>query len=578
VCPARYAAFIAVPIQPGASDPLLGRRDEQNDPIRTFYYPLHKLFPGSDCVAGATVGQVFHEYHRNEKLRRLHIAGGVQVVPGFDVNAYPFVRDSLNGGDLVELQHRGASVLAVPKRHDTLVRTVEQTNSVSGKSEIVRFIVPPSNGNRFETSLDIPPDGDARHAPEYLNIRHRVITQNKRLIVRDMKELPHAEFEKLLQAGNYEAAHFTDDTCDGVVAVTVSGIFLGPKTLPAYSVVAAPDFFPLADQLEVTNWVRRNFQNYQEHFRQGAPWPLCEGRRAANIELPRPDILGDRAFDRNDETMTAIGGTKPRSRRTHAPDRKKLFASFMTDAASNEFEPGWDVSLTSDDQGFYLAAYGLGSPFPEDSKLCAALNSFWPAVAPDASRTFRIQSSPTAIPMLDGELGYHPDHPRVKARQAKSSPGWDGEYGPFFEKISSRYYVNAASFGRSDYVSNALADMIDVRKTSWIDANELIRRMEALRRCIAALPPEGDHVSSTKLWLVSAETVKDWSREPNRADAGLVGAGFIYVFALVEPAAKRPSDISRLRYEVKQRFECHITDQLLATRRNDGPWKLHRAQ
>ena len=28
----------------------------------------------------------------------------------------------------------------------------------------------------------------------------------------------------------------------------------------------------------------------------------------------------------------------------------------------------------------HLAAYGLGSPFPEDSKLCAALSSFWPAV------------------------------------------------------------------------------------------------------------------------------------------------------------------------------------------------------
>ena len=89
---------------------------------------------------------------------------------------------------------------------------------------------------------------------------------------------------------------------------------------------------------------------------------------------------------------------------------QKRFASFLPDAASNEFEPGWDVSLVRDDVGLYYAAYGLGSPFLEDAKLCAALNSFWPAVAPDASRTFHMGlkstfASPTAIPLMDNELG-----------------------------------------------------------------------------------------------------------------------------------------------------------------------------
>ena len=145
------------------------------------------------------------------------------------------------------------------------------------------------------------------------------------------------------------------------------------------------------------------------------------------------------------------------------------------------------MSLGGDEHGNYLAAYGLGSPFPEDAKLCAALNSFWPAAAPDASRTFAIDYAPTAIPMLDTELGYHKDHPRVKEGKVRSLRGWDGEQGPFLELKDGHHYVNAANYDRSDYVSNALAGKIDIRKTSGITGDELIRRMDALRRCIEAL-------------------------------------------------------------------------------------------
>lgn len=51
--------------------------------------------------------------------------------------------------------------------------------------------------------------------------------------------------------------------------------------------------------------------------------------------------------------------------------------------------PGWDVSRDwLPDHRQHLATYGLGSPYPEDTKLCAALSSFWPAVSPDATREF----------------------------------------------------------------------------------------------------------------------------------------------------------------------------------------------
>jgi hypothetical protein len=395
VMPARYGAFLAESRIPQNPDAIMGRRD-QRDPLRNFFFPRHKLFPGNECIRGMVIGLDYHEVHIGEKLRRVHQVSGIAVSPGFDIDAPPFVRDSRSDDGLVALQRTGASVLVVPQRNGSLVRTAEQTNTASGRSEVIRFPVPPATeDNRFATSLLIPAESRARRAPEYVNIRHQVIRQaDGSLRVTDMMDLPEAEYRAALGTGGYEAAHFLDDTCDGALIVEITGLPGNASSIAAYSLVTAPDFFPLADQLEITKWVRDDFQNRQEQFAQGAPDPLCEGRLPANLELPRPDLPQQRAFDRRDETMVAIVGAQPASRRTHAPARAKRFASWMTDAASNVFAPGWDISLGTDGRDLFYAAYGLGSPFPEDSKLCAALNSFWPAVAPDASRTFRLRAAP----------------------------------------------------------------------------------------------------------------------------------------------------------------------------------------
>jgi hypothetical protein len=576
VCPARYGAFF-VRIDDGTyNTPVMGRWDEQDDPTRTFYVPTHKLFSGPDCIEGADLQLVFREYHRNEKLAKLHTTGKLDTVEGFDVNSHPFIRESLNGGDLVTLVTCGASTLVAPQPRPTLVRTTTQLNSVTGEPEPVRFTVPAQKGeNRFSTSLQMATEGAARLMPEYVNIRH-LVKRNRagKFSFVDLKKSPAKQFKSLLKKGGYQAAHFTDDTCDGCVTVTLRGLARTVQSLPAYSLVAAPHFFPLADQLQISNWVRRSLINYQEQFAQGSPWPLCEGRRPANVELPRPDNLMERAFARDEDTVTAIVSQQPRSRQYNAPDRSKCFASHLTDAASNEFDPGWDVSLGGNDEGNYLAAYGLGSPFPEDAKLCAALNSFWPAAAPDASRTFAIEYGPTAMPLLDEELGYHPGHPLVKAKKVKSSYGWDGEQGPFFERSRGWQHVNAADIDRSDYVSNALANKIDIKKTSGVTADELIRRMDALRRCIEVLPPKTDWVSNTKLWLVTAAKVDDWAQEKERAHISLIGSGYIYVFARFSQRKRATADLARVRHAVHQKFECQICGDVVIFRTGRGRWQV----
>jgi hypothetical protein len=167
--------------------------------------------------------------------------------------------------------------------------------------------------------------------------------------------------------------------------------------------------------------------------------------------------------------------------------------SWLPDSASDVFAPGWDVSLSrTGNSPLYLTSFGLGSPFPEDAKLCAALNSFWPAVAPDASRTFG--ELPTGIPLLDTE----------PARFGR-------RIGPFFETVNGTPVINHAHYSRSDYVSNALAATIHSSGLEQVDAQEMIARMETLRACIRRLPPNTDSVPTSRVFLVQAEKVADWT-------------------------------------------------------------------
>ena len=586
--PARYAAFIAEYVKPTEHDAIMAR-DEPGDQRRDFALPVHKLFPGSDCLANTKLSIRFNEFHRNEKLARVHREGGVRVVDGFNIDIYPFVRDSENAGDLVRLQPEGASVAVMPFPNDKLVRTAEQFNNLSGEMELVRFHVPPATGsNRLSTSLELPADGQARHAPEYVNIRHKMERRGGALSIVDINALPAPDFDVLLQDGGYEAAHFIDDSCDGAVSTVIDGLPSGPfqsewRVLPAYSLVTAPDFLPMSDQTDIAAWSDLSWHNRQGQFSRGGPDPLCKGRRPANLNLPLRGQPNARAFTETEETVVAIVGTAPLSQDGGGSGIRRRSPSFLTDAASNEFAPGWDVSLDREDGPLFYAAYGLGSPFPEDAKLCAALNSYWPAVAPDASRTFGMQgwNSPTAIPMLDGELGYHPKHPAVPRGKVKAGNGWDGEHGPFFENFNGAEYVNYANIDRSDYVGNTLKGTIRVNDTSGVTSNDLIARMEALQRCVAALPPGNDLVSRTRLWLVRAEAIADWSRNGENADpAKLTGHGFLYEFATVlgnplHDGVAIPGELLRRRIAVAKRYTCQLSTTLLLFRQiGDADWTM----
>ncbi|MEM9271967.1 MAG: hypothetical protein AAGA80_03235 [Cyanobacteria bacterium P01_F01_bin.143] len=616
VLPARYGVFIAERRAPTSDDAVFRASPSDNQQI--FLFPVHKIFAGDECLldelgAPITIDSInFSEYHINEKLRRLHIDSPdnpdfIEPLDIFDIDAFPFVRDSNNDPDLVSLESVGDSVLVVSHHHDKLARTA--TQKVDGTEQLVRFKVPERkeedgnqiSGNRFFSSLSLrAPLG--RAAPEYANIRHKFVGNDS---TEDLnKTLSATEFQdQVLVKGGYEAAHFIDDSCDGVIAVEVSGLSGLPKAC-AYSLVTAVDFFPLIRQLDIQRWVEELYnadiglnladilRNNRLHFNQGGPRPLSDGRfarslsveanlvrRSPNISLKNP-LTQASAFPPSDHanfTVTSIIGSAAHGDAFDPADKPCRALSWLPDAAADVFAPGWDISTHIVNGSDTYASYGLGSPFLEDAKLCAALNSYWPAAAPDSSRTFNISGSPTAQPLLDSELGYHPNHPRVRRNEVISNRGWDGEYGPFIEIEGGQEFVNSAHRNRSDYVSNALVGTIGFNGLDQVDAAEMIQRMDVLRLCFGTLTNQT--VPNNELWLVNAEKVDDWnqwnSEELPKADSLLSGAGYIYRFAIVDNASVEDvadNPVTRQRYSLQGVVEFQVSAKKLFVQNLDSAW------
>lgn len=67
VCPARFAAFLAV--QKKGSD-ITVMRPRPGDNTRDFWVPIHKLFNGTECLASLDLQVELSAFHYNDKIRR----------------------------------------------------------------------------------------------------------------------------------------------------------------------------------------------------------------------------------------------------------------------------------------------------------------------------------------------------------------------------------------------------------------------------------------------------------------------------------------------------------------------------
>ncbi|HLL70154.1 MAG TPA: hypothetical protein VK363_01900 [Pyrinomonadaceae bacterium] len=479
VSPARYAAYIAVATRGDESNfcPLRFRikgatpnDPQKSDAERMFWQPLHKLFSGRECLRGfrGALDVSLNSIHLNEKLRRIHLilsaqhgSPGVPFDTGWtepDISQSPF-RFTRGIAEFSTKAEYGQGVL-IPVAHQRLVEPA------SYKGKPLTFNVP-AGSNMLSSSIEIPWDAGALRAPEYVHARHRVRDNGT---IENLNDV--ADVTARVKAGNYKALHYLDFTGDGAIEARCPQL-VGQASLagfiPAYSLVTAPDFFPTCDQRELTEWTDTLKPEFLKEVWRVKPDTLSDQRYAGNLQLPNSP------FSKTDNTLTAIVPMygKNTAQQTLTKEADTLRHSHMPDNSAGVFAPGWDVSRDRAPDGtWHLSAYGLGSPFPEDAKLCAALSTFWPAAAPDATRTFTYgplsKSYFTVSPLTDEEIGQVGDLP------------WDGTAGPKVVTSGGQEFAEYASFDHVDYVENSLQSKFSLRVTAHVDLEEYQRRVLAM--------------------------------------------------------------------------------------------------
>lgn len=569
VLPARYAAYLAVQLEgdPELFGPMnfdFRRRfvepSHASDGSRSFWVPLHKLFGGEECLRGLTLSVELRTGHLNEKIRRvhrhLHELGQDTGWGEPDIDEPPFVFDR-GIAELSTAAEHGRGLL-VPTVHERLVEPAEY------RGEPLTFIVPPDEAirppgndpNGWAPSLTIYAESDRfRPAPEYVHVRHVVGPGGDSENLNDQLDPARRVIE-----GGFRARHYVDFTGDGWVAATCPELAEeGLPAVPAYSMVTAPDFFPTVEQRELMEWWKQSPELSERLWQRVPPLALSDERIAPNLQLEGAGFVAD------DTTPTAIvslpgakqgiqgGGGAALGRHTHLPD-----------GAAGVFAPGWDTSRDHLDGAEHLAAYGLGSPFPEDAKLCAALSSFWPAAAPDAGRSFW-DPFPTATPMTDEEIGSVGDLP------------WDGIPGPRLLSQGVEAVAEYASFEHVDYVESALGRSFSLALTGAVDAAEYMARILALARSFEALGinPQGRDWNVLSFRPLGASDAQELADAEQQAGERLPAARYRVQLGLRsdQPAQRAPGDHRKLRVAIVDEALLLVgAGSRLLLRQGDAEW------
>jgi hypothetical protein len=513
VQPVRYAPFLAVqrPSDPDTFGPLRATDDDRS---RLFWVPLHKLFSGPECLQGFDLTVTLATEHRNEKLRRFHTrmntAGFYTGWDAPDIDQFPFV---IQGETLAAFStdpdHGSGWVvppphpLVEPATHDGQPLTFYYSQELAASPEITyasslqpleappfqplgpgRTQSLPENINIAEEEIpgyltEISPD-NARSSPEYLNIRHTVSPDGTE---ENLNDLP--DIFAPINEGGYWAQHFIDHAGDGWVAARCRELdAMVPARVPAYSTVAPPSFYPYTSQRALTEWAE---SGAPEELRHGIwaipPRPLSDRRLAANINLAA-------GFSIDDDTVTALVSLPLDAGTTQsgAPGTFVRRHLHLPDGMAGLFDPGWDVSQDrTADNRFFLANHGLGTPFVEDAKLCAAPSTYWPGVSPDSAREFQpaipsgenqYQVWPTIAPMTDEELGI------VEVEGLGFLP-WDGVRGPHVTVVDGKEVVDYPEFAHTDYLETV--KHFTAALTGKVDQEEYIARVLAMAQVYWAL-------------------------------------------------------------------------------------------
>lgn len=554
VMPCRYGIYLAVQRSGDPSDfgpykadrtivasqrfnvhPQTQRRDRD----QTFWVPVHKLFSGEECLRDRDLTIALDETHVNEKLRRIHLFNmGVprsQFAPhssfdsGFnapEIEAPPFTVTSGLTMFLPEADHGAGALCAVVRP-----RFVEPTE-INGTP--IGTMVPAQSSAWGSFTISALAN-NAHKAPEWMHVRTRLKNDGTEQSLNGFEDVARlVEEGRVGSVSPYVARHYTDFTADGWVAPQVSGL---PGTLdrkiPAYSLVAAPDFYPYVSQSDLMDWWLNVLPSaLGNDIWQVPPLTLCDQRSAPNLDLRRHGA----PFVGEDFTVSAMLGAAGSANATLAGSSAQVDrTSFMPDNAAGLYAPGWDTSVdfdTAEDTSF-LAAHGLGSPFPEDAKLCAAISAFWPSVAPDTSRSYGRQPGTAwriVAPMTDREVGL------------EDAPPWDGVPGPRQVDINGRPHIEDDDFAHVDYVRMALEGRFSMAETMNVTQEEYQARIVATRRMLnASIDGAGASGLLTHRLLSFRKTaIGDPELVAAEAEIGSALSAPTYRFVMVQTGAGRP--------------------------------------
>jgi hypothetical protein len=553
----------------------------KSDAERNFWVPLHKLFSGTECIRGKNLNLTLMARHVNEKLRKVHKALAAE---GFDTGWHePQIGDKpfVFSDELAEFSTEpdDGFGLLIPIVHPNIIEAA----TYNGKT--ITYKVP--ENEPFRSSLNIAPRASgARSAPEYVHARHKVDSNGK---IRDLNDEP--DVADKVGKGGYEAIHYVDYTADGLIEAECSELaFDIPRSLSAYSAVAPVDYFPLVKQQDLMQWWNQSVPAELEQniwpSNPGPPQTLCDTRYPANLSLTlkKLDIENNerKVFDANDETMTAIisFAHSGSGKLTTIDSPKNLRVSSLPDGAAGVFAPGWDCSIDrteekdpSDDGTIlspgttYLNNYGLGSPFPEDAMLCAALSAFWPAASPDITRTFSPGRYSATTPLTDDVIGQ------------TGQTAWDGIPGPTIpnQKVNEVEYM---AIEYADYVEAALRKNFNFRLIAQTTAAEYGARTLAMARVYTSL---GAVTREQKIQWALFSFVKSDPTDAERTEAekntGIrLSPDYAYRFKIFKHQEAKPNPENHRTKLVpfKEMLTIYADPQSVLKKNDDGNWTAYR--
>jgi hypothetical protein len=537
VVPRRFAAFLAVRVKPG--DGRFGPQDALlDDPSRYFWVPIHKLFDGPECLSGMDLKLEMRSGLQNEELAAFHrflqFQGYRNNYYGAVLEEYPFtIRNERIA--LLSSQPEDGGGLLVPTAGPLIQEAFYKNKRLTWPVDH-EYVSRPTNLN-VSSPLVLPggttsstpgygADADQqlrRPAPEYINARHRILPDKK--AGEDVENLNNrSDLMQVLALGDFDAQHYIDSAGDGWVMTACkelndAGV---AETVPAFCMVGLPDFLPNLTQRDLMNWSDKVPKKLRSALWAAKPLALSQTRIAANVEMAAPPdgVFPKVEFDIEDDTVAAIvaqlgsNGAEQGQKTNGAEVTSKVG---LPDGSPGLFDPGWDASFGTRYGGAshslrrYLVGYGLGSPFIEDAKLCAALGSYWPGVAPDATRQYqpnKILSGssypwPSIAPLTDEEIGI------TKTPDGKMM-SWDGVPGPQRRDKNTVAYVDETYVDYIDLIKQENGKTVGnmtAALTAKITAAEYKARILALAAVYWALgirekEKEGGEETSTATLLL----------------------------------------------------------------------------